>query len=272
MAKRFIDTELDDKPWFTQLPCRLKCAVQYVFRKCDQAGIWEPNYLIAAAYIGEGGFTEAELLGINEGEQFEKLPDGKIFVTGFCDFQYGTLSEDCKPHRPVIQKLKKYDLYERVLKGFRKGIENLQEKDKEKEKDKETDKEKDFGKSENLLTDPLIVPAMLQVWKQKFPKYTSDPKYDHPAIGKILLFMMEQNGNYQPDDSDNQTLILNTFQLIADQVNREPFWLNKPLKSIAEHIQEFYNKIKNPQNGKTHSTKSSPEALKQKLTERYGNR
>jgi len=135
MAKRFVDTELDDKPWFNQLSCRLKCAVQYVFRKCDNAGIWEPNYVIAAAYVGEGGFREDELLAIDNGQQFERLANGKIFVVGFCDFQYGTLSEDCKPHRAVIQKLKKYGLYERVLKGYGKGLETLQEKDKEKDKD-----------------------------------------------------------------------------------------------------------------------------------------
>ena len=72
MAKRFFDTELDDKQWFMELSCRLKCAVQHIFRKCDHAGIWEPNYALAAAYVGEGGFTELELLGIDGGQQSRK--------------------------------------------------------------------------------------------------------------------------------------------------------------------------------------------------------
>jgi hypothetical protein len=159
VAKRFTDTELYDKPWFMALSCRLKCAVEYLFKKCDNTGVWEPNYIIASAYIGEGGFTEQELLAIDGGEQFEKLPSGKIFVVGFCDFQYGELTENCKPHRSIIQKLKKTGLFERVSKGYTKGTSTLQEKDKEKEKEKEEEKEQDFGKSENLLPDDLPEPA-----------------------------------------------------------------------------------------------------------------
>lgn len=200
MANRFIDTELDDKPWFMLLSCRLKCAVQHVFRKCDTAGVWDPNYIIAAAYVGEGGFTEEELLSIDEGRQFEKLPNGKIFLPGFCDFQYGELTENCRPHRAIIKKLKKHGLYERVLVGYRYPFDTL--KDKDKDKDKEQDK--DFGKSENLLpapTDPPkpepmlqgIVPEMLQDFVQKNQDYPVDQETDFPALreigGKIVDWM-----------------------------------------------------------------------------------
>jgi hypothetical protein len=131
MPKRFVDTELDDQPWFMALSCRLKCVVQHVFRKCDNAGIWIPNYVIASSYIGES-FTEEELLAIDDGAQFEKIEKGKIFVVGFCDFQYGKLSEDCHPHRAVIDKLIKYNLYLRVLEGYSKGTSTLQENTKNK--------------------------------------------------------------------------------------------------------------------------------------------
>lgn len=76
---------------------------------------------------------------------------------------------------------------------------------------------------------------------------------DSVAMGKILVFIWEkadQNPMAGPVDHE---ITLNTLQLIADQVNREPFWLNKPLRSIANSIQEFYNKIKNPVNGKSNS-------------------
>jgi hypothetical protein len=273
MSKRFVDTELDDKPWFNELPCRLKCAVQYIFRKCDSAGIWEPNYAVAAVYVGEGGFKEGEILSIDGGTQFEKLPNGKIFVVGFCDFQYGTLSEDCKPHKPIIQKLKKHGLYERVLKGFQKGFKTLQEKDKDKEEEKAKEKEpeKDFGKSENLLDEKYIIPQMWDVWKTSFPKYTADKENDYPALGKMLHFMMDQPHNHDPTDGNVQIKILNSFQLIADEVKKDTFWVNKPLKSIANNQQEFYNKIKNPANGKA-GKKYDDNSIKQKLAERYGNR
>lgn len=202
MAKRFTDTELYDKPWFMTLPCRLKCAVEYLFKKCDSTGVWEPNYILAAAYVGEGGFTEAELLSIDGGKQFEKLRNGKIFISGFCDFQYGELTESCRPHRPVIQKLKKHGLYDRVLIGYRKGTNTLEEKDKDK--DKEKDKEQDFGKSENLLTpepsepepEPIpqgIVPDMLHDFVQQNQGYPVNQETDFPALreigGKIVEWM-----------------------------------------------------------------------------------
>lgn len=269
MAKRFVDTELDDREWFMKLPCRLKCAVNFLFRKCDNAGIWEPNYALAGLYIGEP-VAETEILVIDNGNQFEKLPSGKIFVIGFCDFQYGTLSEDCKPHRPIIQKLKKFGLYERVLKGYRNGSETLQEKEKDKEEEKDTEKEKDFGKSENLLDEKFIVPQMWEVWKTTFPSYTADRENDFPALGKMLGFMMEQSNNHDPTDKNFQLTVLNTFQHIADQVKKEPFWVNKPLKSIAHNQQEFYNKIKNPVNGKPAGKRYDDDSLKRKVLERYG--
>lgn len=147
MAKRFCDTELSDKEWFMHLSCRLKCAVRYLFDKCDNAGVWTPNYTLAAVYVGEP-FLEIELLEIDGGNQFEKFGN-KIFIPGFIEFQYGRLSENCMPHKPIIQKLIKYGLYERVLIGYQKGINTLKEKDKEQEKEKE----EDLGKSENPLSE-----------------------------------------------------------------------------------------------------------------------
>jgi hypothetical protein len=187
VAKRFTDTELYDKPWFMVLSCRLKCAVEYLFKKCDATGVWEPNYILAATYVGDGGFTEQELFSIDGGKQFEKLPNGKIFLPGFCDFQYGVLTESCRPHRPIIQKLKKHGLYERVLIGYQKGTNTLEEKDKDK--DKEQEKEKDFGKSENLLMpDPPpigIVPDMLTIFMINNSEYPSDQDVDFPSLREI---------------------------------------------------------------------------------------
>ncbi|MFT3704681.1 MAG: hypothetical protein QM802_20115 [Agriterribacter sp.] len=138
--KRFTDTDIWDKTWFMRLSCRLKCVVRHMFDKCDNVGIWEPNYIIASTYVGED-FSEADVLGINEGKQFELLENGKIFIKDFCDFQYGELTETCKPHLPIIKKLKKLGLYERVSKGYIKGMHTLEEKEKEKDIEKEKEKE-----------------------------------------------------------------------------------------------------------------------------------
>lgn len=97
----------------------------------------------------------------------------------------------------------------------------------------------------------FIVPQMCKVWYESFPTYTSDKENDSDGMGKALQFIVRQSNITNVQDVDTQVKILNTLQLIADQVNREPFWVNKPIKSIANNIQEFYNKIKNPINGKS---------------------
>lgn len=110
MSKRFTDTEIWDKEWFMQLPPKQKCLVKYVRDKCDLAGIWSPNYLLASVYIGEQVF-EDDLLTIDNGSQFEKISDGKIYCTGFIDFQYGTsLNPNSPIHNKIIDILKKYNL------------------------------------------------------------------------------------------------------------------------------------------------------------------
>lgn len=138
---------------------------------------------------------------------------------------------------------------------------------KEEGKGKERNKEpQEFFGNGNLI------PEMKNIWLAAFPHYTFDQENDYPALLKISDFILKIAGKkigFLTDDDEIKTL--NSFQLIADQVNREPFWANKPLKTIYNHIQEFYNKIKNPidaapkqqQNGR--STKIDDDKLKQKL-------
>lgn len=103
----------------------------------------------------------------------------------------------------------------------------------------------------------FLVPEMCKVWYASFAAYTSDKESDFEGMGKVLQFISRQANLKNIPDADDQIKILNTLQLIADQVNREPFWVNKPIKSIANNIQEFYNKIKNPVNGKQSAGKGT---------------
>ena len=74
------------------------------------------------------------------------LESSKFFIPSFIEFQYGQLTEACKPHKPIIKELEKLGLLViengkgtvRVLKGYSKGINTLEEKEKEKEQEKET--------------------------------------------------------------------------------------------------------------------------------------
>ena len=145
MAKRFVDTELWQKEWFQDLSIENKLLLKYIFENCDCAGVWNSNLRLASFILGYP-YTIDDIHRINKKkEQFEILDNGNIFVIDFIKFQYGTLSENCKPHKPVIEKLKKYGLFERVSKGYRKGLETLEEKEQEQYKEKEKEIEKEIA-------------------------------------------------------------------------------------------------------------------------------
>jgi hypothetical protein len=271
--KRFTDTAVSRRPWFRKLSPRLKCAVRFLFDECDNAGVWIIDMDTMEHFVGEP-VTLAELfseVNSDKPNRIEKFDTDKIFIPNFVRFQYGELSENCKPHKPIISLLKNYGLYERVLKGYSKGIDTLEEKEQEqeKEKDKETEKEKDFGKSENLLDESFIVPQMWEVWKENFPHYTHDKKSDFPALASMLGFMLRQSSCNDPTDTNTQIKILNGMQLIADQVKADQFWISKPLKSVANHIQEFTNKAKNG-TAKQTANSTKRQQINQKFAERYG--
>jgi hypothetical protein len=122
--------------------------------------------------------------------------------------------------------------------------------------------------------DQSIIGQMWGVWKITFPRYTADKENDFQGLGKILSFMCRQANNHDPTDNEFQIKTLNTFQIIADQVSKDEFWVNKSLKSIANNIQEFYNKIKNPVNGTESKSKkgSNGAATREELNRLYAER
>lgn len=148
MAKRFTDTEIWDKEWFMNLSPKLKCLVKFVRDKCDVAGIWQPNWTLANTYVKAENerISEADLIGIDDGNQFKKLSNGQIFCIGFIAFQYGELSEKCPPHKKIISILKKYQLIDdKVLLGYCNPIARVQEEEEDKEEVMEVEKEKEKG-------------------------------------------------------------------------------------------------------------------------------
>ena len=134
MPKRFTETLKWDDKWFRALKPEFKLAWLYILDKCDGAGVIDIDHDLADFQIGmsvdwEGFFKATDT-------RLEPLAKGKHWVCKFIEFQYGTVSEECKPHKPVISSLKKHGLCERVSKGYSKGIERV--KEKEQEQDKQT--------------------------------------------------------------------------------------------------------------------------------------
>lgn len=128
------------------------------------------------------------------------------------------------------------------------------------------------GGSMNGHEKTFLVGEMHKVWVKSFPTYTANQELDYPALKNISDFIFQTaNVKNGYGNAEEEIKILNTLQLIADEISKDTFWVNKSLNSISKHIQEFYNKIKNPtSNGNstksgTSGTKLSDDILKQKL-------
>ena len=232
MGKRLTDTELHDRAWYMTLSCRLKCAVRYLFDKCDNIGVWEPNYILAATYVGES-FTEDEILAIDGGKQFERLANGKIFLPDFCDFQYGTLTTECRPHRPVIAKLKKTGLYDRVLIGYHKGTNTPEEKEQEKDPEKEPEKEKDAPSEINPI--PVVV-EMKTIWLELKPNYPVDRNStdDEQALFTIGDFIAQQlHLGWLPKSAEQRQQVLIRWRALANWILSDDFYRSWALITLS---------------------------------------
>jgi len=148
LKKRFTDTE-KWQGWFRKLSIEHKLLWVYINDACDCTGVWIPDFELAAFKIG----CEIDPKAATEAfkDHIEVLKDGRWWISGFIGFQYGELSENCKPHLSILKALKGHGLHlthnsrkgiQRVYKGYPKGIHTLEEKEKEKEKDKEQEKER----------------------------------------------------------------------------------------------------------------------------------
>lgn len=251
MAKRFTDTEKWKKPFIRSLQAPYKLLYLYILDDCDHAGIWQVDFDVAKIRIGEPSLNEMQAV-VFFGEKIQVLNGGeKWFIPAFIEFQYGILNPKNKVHESVLKihsKLK--------IKPHTSPLQGAKEKDKEKEMDKEEEKESG---------EKFLVPQILQNWYQTFPTYTKSKTDDFPAVLRIISFMMQQHGIPNMNEPDAREKILGTFEAVSQEIHKDQFWINKPLKSIANNIQEFYNKIKNPQNGSHKQSSSRQAANKQSI-------
>lgn len=144
MAKRFNDTEKYKNKWFRTLPVKMKCFWDYICSQCDCVGMWDADFEQASFHIGEE-ITEDEVLRYFK-TQIMRYNEKKFFITDFIKFQYGKLSQMCKPHQKYIAMLQDYGIkIDENQRVYIKGIHTLQEEEEEKEKEMEKEKEKEEG-------------------------------------------------------------------------------------------------------------------------------
>lgn len=131
-----------------------KLLYQYILDRCDSVGVWKPNTRLAEFFVSNGAEIDWDGFVGNMGDRLKVTDRGNYWLTKFCDFQYGKLSEDStsKPILSYINLLKKHNLW----KAYTKGMDTLKEKDKEKEKEEEKEKslkDRELAFEANTLSD-----------------------------------------------------------------------------------------------------------------------
>lgn len=146
--RRFIDTELWLKPWFRKLSPAEKCAWVYLTTRCDNVGVWEPDFEMADYVIGD--HIEWDSFMDRCKNNIHLMDNGKWWLVDFCSFQHTDLDPDSnsKPIKSYIALLKKHNLWI----TYTKGMDNFQGKGKGKGKGKGEGEKRKYG--DKVLLDP----------------------------------------------------------------------------------------------------------------------
>lgn len=191
MAKRFTDTSIWERDWFLSLTPAEKCAWRYITDNCDNVGVWPCSFRKAEFCIGAEIYWKG-LIEMSHGN-IKDLGDGNWWVVDFCDFQYGELREDCKPHQSYLSLLRKHG-----LEGYPKGIHTLKEKDKEKDKEKEVKSDVGFDEFWTAYPRKVNRRGAEKAWSARFREKVLVPdevmtalaNYTKACAGKELEYVM----------------------------------------------------------------------------------
>lgn len=111
--------------------------------------------------------------------------------------------------------------------------------------------------------DRYVLTEMLAVVKSINPDYPSDPDLDFMAIRKIAQFIYKQ---MQSQDFlvSEPSLFMKVWEQLYTTAFKDPFYSDKSLATIANHIQEFYQKAKHEHSANSKFKDKFAARLKQK--------
>lgn len=111
------------------------------------------------------------------------------------------------------------------------------------------------------MIDHFLLIQMQDVVERVNPDYPFDKEYDFKPLRKCAEFIVKQavkSGNISIDG------FIPVWELIYSTACSDPFYKDKSLATISNHIQEFFQKAKHGQPGKLSNSK-----LQQKLASRF---
>lgn len=195
MAKRFTDSDKWKDAWFSELEQEDKLLWLYLLDECNHAGIWKVNMRFLNFSIGSS-YTLDRLIEVL-GSRVYLISDEYILIEKWVHYQHPNgLNEKSKPQKAVIDMLIKFNVLDRVTKGYDNPIITPQDKDKDKAIDKDIDKDKDESKPKAFTPPTLeefvayaqeILPKLNPEWQSdqitrcatnKFETYVDDDWHD----------------------------------------------------------------------------------------------
>jgi|AntAceMinimDraft_18_1070375.scaffolds.fasta_scaffold16861_3 hypothetical protein len=110
MAKRFIDTELFDDPWFMDLSKDAKILWIYLITKCNHAGLIDVNEKLCKF---QTGLKNIQTVYKELGNRLVTVKEQLIFIPKFIEFQYPNFPQSkVRQQASAIELLKKYNLFD----------------------------------------------------------------------------------------------------------------------------------------------------------------
>jgi hypothetical protein len=168
MAKRFIDNEILPKA-FRKLEPSLKLTWYYIWTHCDKSGVWEIDEDL---FEFDNGF-EFDLKTFKENfPTLIKISNEKILLVDFLKINYGTLTANYNPHKPVFRDLIKNDLKlePSLNQAYFKLVDEEEKEDVYEEEDKEEEVKKEKKpKIEIEEIKPKKIKAKIQKTEVVFP-------------------------------------------------------------------------------------------------------
>lgn len=113
MAKRFIDTEIFEDPWFMDLTPKAKLFFIYLITNCSQAGIIDLNIRLAEFLTGIDGLGKSLPTVWQEFKEKKpiKLEKNYYFLPNFIRYQYPNgLSANVNAQRSIITILNRFNI------------------------------------------------------------------------------------------------------------------------------------------------------------------
>ena len=112
MAKRFTDTMKWNEDWYLDLTLPQKLFWIYICDNCNHAGIFKPNKKMFEILIGKTIDIKLFLDVVNSSKsRIEILGNGRWYLTGFIEFQYGSsLNPISRVHKSILKVLNDNDI------------------------------------------------------------------------------------------------------------------------------------------------------------------